>query len=127
MPTETSANPSAVSPAEPAPDTSFSGAGEDAGGSALLVRSESEPHPAPESATLAKDSLVAGLPLQLDVTVPIPSFRIENLLALEKGSVLESCWSHGEDVPVWCGGVQLAWTEFEVVDQKLAVRVTRIS
>jgi flagellar motor switch protein FliN len=75
---------------------------------------------------LPEGSLLAGLPMQLDVTVPIPGFRVQNLLALEKGTVLESRWPHSEDVPVWCGGVQLVWTEFEVVDQKLAVRVTRL-
>jgi flagellar motor switch protein FliN/FliY len=64
--------------------------------------------------------------MQLDVTIPIPAFRVQDLLALEKGAVLESRWPHAEDVPVWCGGVQLVWTEFEVVDQKLAVRVTRL-
>jgi flagellar motor switch protein FliN/FliY len=104
-----------------------SGSERENAGSALLVRSESESQEAVASAALATDSPLACLPVQLDVTVPIPSFRVENLLALEKDSVLESHWSHGEDVPVWCGGVQLAWTEFEVVDQKLAVRVTRIS
>jgi flagellar motor switch protein FliN/FliY len=65
--------------------------------------------------------------MQLDVTVPIPSFRVENLIALEKGAVLESHWHHADDVPLWCGGAQLAWAEFEVVDRKLAVRLTRIS
>lgn len=75
---------------------------------------------------LSEGSPLCGLPMQLDVTVPIPLFRVQNLLALEKGAVLESDWSHTEDVPVWCGGTQLVWAEFEVVDQKLAVRVTRL-
>lgn len=74
----------------------------------------------------SEGSPLAGLPMQLDVTVPIPGFRVQDLLALEKGTVLESSWPHAEDVPVWCGGAQLVWTEFEVVDQKLAVRVTRL-
>jgi flagellar motor switch/type III secretory pathway protein FliN len=82
-----------------------------------------EPHPFPKP--LSEGSPLAGLPMQLDVTVPIPQFRVQDLLALEKGAILESRWPHGDDVPVWCGGVQLVWTEFEVVDQKLAVRVTR--
>lgn len=64
--------------------------------------------------------------MQLDVTIPVPGFRVQNLLALDKGAILESRWPHAEDVPVWCGGAQLLWTEFEVVDQKLAVRVTRL-
>ena len=69
---------------------------------------------------------MAGLPMQLDVTIPVPVFRVHNLLALETGAVLESRWLHTEDVPVWCGGVQLLWGEFEVLDQKLAVRATRL-
>ena len=51
---------------------------------------------------------------------------MQNLLTLEKGQVIESAWSHTEDLPLWSGGVHLVWTEFEVVDQKLAVRVTRL-
>lgn len=99
-------------------------------GSALLLQGDAPggikdlPHPATKP--LAEGSPLAGLPMQLDVTIPIPSFRVQDLLALEKGAVLESRWPHAEDVPVWCGGVQLVWTEFEVVDQKLAVRVTRL-
>lgn len=64
--------------------------------------------------------------MQLDVTIPVPSFRVQDLLALEKGAVVETEWQPGEDVPVWCGGSQLVWSEFEVIDQKLAVRVTRL-
>ena len=68
----------------------------------------------------------ARLPVELDVAVPIRNFRVRNLLALEAGVVLESQWGHGEDVPLACGRVQLAWTEFEVVDTQLAVRLTRL-
>jgi flagellar motor switch protein FliN/FliY len=48
------------------------------------------------------------------------------LLTLDRGSVLASQWPHTDDVPVWCGGSQLVWSEFEVIDDKLAVRVTRL-
>jgi len=95
-------------------------------GSALLVQGEARDSSRSTLRPLAEGSPLAGLPMQLDVTVPLPGFRVQDLLALEKGAVLESRWPHAEDVPVWCGGVQLVWTEFEVVDQKLAVRVTRL-
>lgn len=72
------------------------------------------------------ESKLSGLPMQLDVAVPVPKFRVEDLLALEKGAVIETRWPHTDDVPVWCGGAQLVWTEFEVLGQKLAVRVTRL-
>jgi len=80
--------------------------------------------PAPKH--FPESSPLAGLPMQLDVTIPISSFRVRDLLALDKGSILESQWSHTDDVPVWCGGSQLVWSEFEVIDEKLAVRVTRL-
>jgi flagellar motor switch protein FliN/FliY len=72
------------------------------------------------------ESALGRMPLQLDVMVPIPRFRVEDLLALEKGRVLETAWVDGDDLPVRGGGIQLVWSEFEVVEQKLAVRVTRL-
>ncbi len=70
---------------------------------------------------------VARLPVELDIAVPVREFRVRHLLALEPGQVIESQWSHGNDVPLASGDVQLAWTEFEVVETRLAVRVTRLA
>jgi hypothetical protein len=92
----------------------------------LSVSQEPETLTPPEPARVSLSTLAAKLPLQLDLLVPLPSFRVQNLLSLEKGQVIESAWPHTEDLPLWSGGVHLVWTEFEVVDQKLAVRVTRL-
>jgi len=46
---------------------------------------------------------------------------------LEAGQVIETQWTHGEDIPLASGAVQLAWSEFEVVDAQLAVRITRLA
>ncbi|HET6933577.1 MAG TPA: FliM/FliN family flagellar motor C-terminal domain-containing protein [Candidatus Angelobacter sp.] len=73
-----------------------------------------------------EESPLAGLPMQLDVMIPVPSFRVQDLLSIEEGTVLETGWPYTDDVPVWCGGSQLVWSEFEVIDEKLAVRVTRL-
>jgi flagellar motor switch protein FliM len=70
---------------------------------------------------------VALLPVELDVAVPVRDFRVRNLLALEVGQLIESQWGNGEDVPLASGEVQLAWSEFEVVESQLAVRVTRLA
>ena len=70
---------------------------------------------------------VALLPVELDVAIPVREFRVRNLLALEPGQVIESQWGSGEDVPLAAGDVQLAWSEFEVIDTQLAVRVTRLA
>ena len=69
---------------------------------------------------------LSTLPAQLDVCVPLPSFRVSDLIALEPGRVLVSEWGSMEDLPLTCGQVQLVWAEFEVVDQKISVRVTRL-
>jgi flagellar motor switch protein FliN len=71
--------------------------------------------------------VVALLPVELDVTVPVRNFRVRNLLALEPGQLIESQRGHGEDVPLASAEVQLAWSEFEVVESQLAVRITRLA
>lgn len=71
-------------------------------------------------------SPLARLPVELDVVVPVREFRVRHLLALQPGQLIESQWGNGEDVPLAAGAVQLAWGEFEVIDNKLAVRVTRL-
>jgi flagellar motor switch protein FliN/FliY len=71
--------------------------------------------------------LLSQLPLKLDVAVPMPGFRVRDLLALRSGGRVESTWKVSEDVPVKIGGVQVGWGEFEVVEQRMSVRVTRLA
>jgi len=71
--------------------------------------------------------LVARLPVEMDVVVPVREFRVRHLLALAPGALIESQWNHGIDLPLAAGDVQLAWSEFEVLDTKSAVRVTRLA
>ena len=83
--------------------------------------------PAAESDTaFPQNRLAARLPVELDVAVPLKDFRVRNLLALQPGTVVESQWSQGDDLPLGSGDVQLAWSEFEVVDSQLSVRLTRL-
>jgi flagellar motor switch protein FliN/FliY len=90
---------------------------------AALVRSA---EPLEASRGLVIDPAVSQIPIEVDVAVPIRNFRLRNLLALEHGQVIESMWKQGEDLPLAAPGSQLAWSEFEVIDQKLAVRITRL-
>ena len=99
------------------------GGAESAGEQALVASS----HPPIEGAKIKLTAPVARLPVELDVAVPVRDFRVRNLLALEPGQVIETHWPHGEDMPLAAGNVQLAWSEFEVVDSQLAVRVTRLA
>ncbi len=67
------------------------------------------------------------LPVWLSVAIPIREFRVRNLLGMTSGDVIATQWSQGEDLPLSGGEVQLAWTEFEVADTALAVRITRLA
>ena len=94
------------------------------GGTALAVRED----PAGEPTEPAEGDLrLERLPMQVDVMVKVRSFRVQDLLAMQKGTVVETVQEHTQDVPVRCGGALLLWSEFEVLDQRLAVRVTRLA
>jgi flagellar motor switch protein FliM len=80
-----------------------------------------------EGGLISRAGPAARLPVELDVSVPVREFRVRNLLALEAGQVIETQWVQGSDMPLAAGDVQLAWSEFEVVDSQLAVRVTRLA
>jgi flagellar motor switch protein FliN/FliY len=66
------------------------------------------------------------LDLMLAVEIPLPRFKVQDLLRLAEGQVFESTFPDTEDVPLRVGDIQLGWTEFEVVDQKIALRLTRL-
>jgi flagellar motor switch/type III secretory pathway protein FliN len=74
-----------------------------------------------------RDTRLDRLPMQLDVMVKVRAFRVQDLLALEKGTVIETVHEPSQDVPVRCGGALLMWAEFEMADRKLAVRITRLA
>jgi flagellar motor switch protein FliN/FliY len=70
---------------------------------------------------------VAQALLQLEVRLPIRNLRVKDILSLSEGAIFETAWPADEDLPGSCGGVQLFWTEFEVIEKRLAVRVTRLA
>jgi flagellar motor switch protein FliN/FliY len=85
------------------------------------------PHPlAEEMEGMALTAPLVRLPVELDVALPVRDFRVRNLLALEPGQVIETQWANGDDLPLSAGEVHLAWSEFEVIETQLAVRVTRL-
>lgn len=89
---------------------------------ALVPVSAARPQEEPEQLS----ATVRRLPVELDVVIPVNEFRVRNLLTIEPGNIVPSRWSYGDDVPLSAGDVQLAWSEFEVIDGHLAVRITRL-
>ena len=123
LPPSASARPLPSPASAPTLPPGLAGGAENGGEQALVASS----HTPIEGARIMLTAPVARLPVELDVAVPVRDFRVRNLLALEPGQVIETHWPHGEDMPLAAGNVQLAWSEFEVVDSQLAVRVTRLA
>ena len=71
--------------------------------------------------------MLSTLPVHLRVAIPLRRLRVRDLLALTVGQVVESAWPTAEDLPVRVGAVQLSWAEFEVVEQRTALRLTRMA
>jgi flagellar motor switch/type III secretory pathway protein FliN len=110
-----------------APSNGAAGPGADpdgALGTALAMREDGVEDPL--LAEAERDTRLDRLPMQVDILLKVHSFRVQDLLSMEKGTVVETVHEHTQDVPVRCGGALLMWSEFEVLDQTLAVRITRL-
>jgi flagellar motor switch/type III secretory pathway protein FliN len=70
---------------------------------------------------------VLPLPCRLTVDVPLPGFTVADGLSLRAGSVINSHWAAGTDVPLRLNGELIAHGEFEVVSNHLAVRLTELA
>lgn len=81
----------------------------------------------PDGGTGERRSGVRRIPIEIDVAVPIHGFQVRDVLALNEGQLIVTRWMEGEDMPLAAHGTQLAWSEIEVIDQKLSVRITRLA
>ena len=102
---------------------------EKSGGQVAGELSAAAPHAAAGSETEedARWKPVLGLPCELIADLPLPGFRIADLLKLRAGSVIDAHWRLGQDVPLLLNGTLLGWIEFEVMGNCLAVRLTELA
>jgi flagellar motor switch/type III secretory pathway protein FliN len=70
---------------------------------------------------------VLGLPCEFMVELPVPGFRVADLLQLRRGSVISAHWRVGQEVPLRLNGTLVGWSEFEVMGENLAVRLTELA
>jgi len=71
--------------------------------------------------------LLQRIPMRLSAGIPILGFRVKDLARLKPGLVVPTTWLCTDDVPLKIGSVQLSWSEFEVVEQRMAIRLTRLA
>ena len=74
----------------------------------------------------SKDRLdsVPWLPCSLTVEVPVVRFTVADLLGMKEGTILETGYHYTSDLPLRVNQLLIGWTEFEVVGDRLAVRIT---
>lgn len=81
-----------------------------------------------KTAALAKPAsageLLPWLPCTLALEVPLVNFTVEHLLKLQAGSLVHTDCHQSSDLPLNVNNILMAWTEFEVVGERLAARIT---
>jgi flagellar motor switch/type III secretory pathway protein FliN len=64
------------------------------------------------------------LPCTLSLEVPVVGFTVGDLLSLVPGSIVETACHHTSDVPLRVNKLLIGWNEFDVIGDRLAVRIT---
>jgi flagellar motor switch/type III secretory pathway protein FliN len=59
--------------------------------------------------------------------VPVPKFTVGDLLSLRIGSVVQTATPVAKDVPLRVGKILLGWGRFEVLNDRLALRITELA
>jgi flagellar motor switch/type III secretory pathway protein FliN len=75
----------------------------------------------------APSELLYWLPCTLVLEIPVVKFTVGDLLGLTTGSIVETAYHQSSDLPLRVNGQLVGWTEFEVVGERLAVRLTDLS
>ncbi len=71
-------------------------------------------------------TVLSKLPVAVTTEAALKGFCVRNLLELQKGQVFETVLPETEDVPLKASDIQVAWSEFEVVNGHLFARLTRL-
>jgi len=67
------------------------------------------------------------LPCQLSLEIPTINFTVGDLLRLQKDSIVETACLSTSDIPLRANGLLIAWAEFEVIGNRLALRITELA
>ncbi|MDR3736125.1 MAG: FliM/FliN family flagellar motor C-terminal domain-containing protein [Acidobacteriaceae bacterium] len=85
------------------------------------------PHLVEKALDMGRYELLPWLPCTLALDIPVMRFTVGDLLGLSKGSIVETAYHQSSDLPLRVNGQLVGWTEFEVVGERLAVRLTDLS
>jgi flagellar motor switch/type III secretory pathway protein FliN len=90
--------------------------------------STAETKPVSNGSSAAKkpgpELMLPWLPCTLALEVAVVGFTVGSLLRLRPGSLVQTSCHQSTDIPLQVNGMLMAWTEFEVVGERLAARIT---
>jgi len=83
----------------------------------------------PIDTEVAKDplELFPWLPCVVTLEVAVSGVTIGDFLKMKTGTVVTTCCGQDSDMPLRVNGELIGWTEFEVIDNQLAVRITELA
>ena len=64
------------------------------------------------------------LPCTLALEVSVVGFTVGSLLKLTRGALVRTACHQSSDIPLQVNGILMALTEFEVIGERLAARIT---
>ena len=70
---------------------------------------------------------ISRFPALLAVAIPVREFRVRDLLALRAGQIIATPWNSTDDVPLTTATLHLGWGEFDVLNDKISLRLTRLA
>jgi flagellar motor switch/type III secretory pathway protein FliN len=95
---------------------------------AVQLARTTEPSPTEPIPTAdTKKSVVENfgwLPCNVSVEISAANFTVGDLLRLDKGSIVETRCAETDEIPLRANGLLIALGEFEVIENRLAVRIT---
>lgn len=92
------------------------------------VQLAKQPDPTtPDAKGKATAETYGWFPCRLSLEIPVSRFTVGDLLRLRPGSILTTNCHHASDIPLCANGLLIGWTEFEVIGNRLAVRITELA
>ena len=69
-------------------------------------------------------SCMADIPVEIDVEMDRRILTMREILALEKGSLIGTTRSAGENIDIYIGGALIGFGEIVVIENMIGVRIT---
>ncbi len=91
--------------------------------STAMVTQQPQPEEQPVNIWNEAQYLICDLTVELQV----PSFAVRDLLRLDRGSVVNTQCKQAANLPLIVNGQMVAWAEFELLGDRLAIRLMELA